>query len=195
MKNIIFLFVFLSSLQLIAQQYVVTPSGLRNAKNLEKEYVVIEVEGVSAKQLYENSIKYIIENYKNPEKALKAATEGEFLKFHTNKSSFESLNFIIHTDSSGEVPIWPNYTTELRFKEGRVRYEIKKLGMAAPPPFFGAKFSPHQNYASPENITVYNKNGKLSREKAKVDIESYFNNTVSRLSKFLSGEDDSTDDW
>jgi hypothetical protein len=46
-----------------------------------------------------------------------------------------------------------------------------------------------------EGYIVYKKNGKLFKEKAKTDIESYFNNTVSGLSKFLSGEDDSTDDW
>ena len=186
MKNIILLFTFLSSFQLIAQQYVVTPSGLRDAKNSEKEYVVIEVEGLSAKQLYDNSIKYINENYKNPEEVLKAKTDGEYLKFDTYDP-----NFIIYNNSSFEVPIKANYTTELRFKEGRVRYEIKNLEMKAKSANFYVLFTGGMM----EGYIVYKKNGKLFKEKAKTDIESYFNNTVSGLSKFLSGEDDSTDDW
>ena len=141
MKNIILLFTFLSCFQLIAQQYVVTPSGLRDAKDAEKQYVVIEIDGLSAKQLYDNSIKYINEKYKNPEEVLKGKTDGEYLKFDTYDP-----NFIIYNNSSYKVPIKANYTTELRFKEGRVRYEIKNLEMKAKSANFYVIFSLNENH-------------------------------------------------
>lgn len=98
------------------QKLVVTPVGLRDANDNEKTYVVINADGLTAKQLYDYAIKYINKNYKSPEDVIKGTTEGEYLKFITHVP-----NFLIILNSGVKVEIEADYTTELSFKDGRVK--------------------------------------------------------------------------
>ena len=68
----------------IGQKLTVTANGLRDENNIDKMYLVIDVEGRSAKQLYDNTYKYIIKTYKNPDNVIKGKIEGEYLKYNTH---------------------------------------------------------------------------------------------------------------
>ena len=127
------------------------------------------------------------ENYKNPEEVIKGKTDGEYLKFETYVSDFLKYN-----NSGVKMPIQATYTTELKFKDGKVRYEITSLEMKSKTSDYRVIFSG----GLLEGYIIYKKNGKLYKEETKLDIEDYFNSQVLNLLKFLRGENDaSADDW
>ena len=72
MKNLLFVLVFTfigqQSNVIYAQEFTVTPTGLKDNANLEKTYVVINTPGKTAEQNYNNVIKYINKTYKSPKK-------------------------------------------------------------------------------------------------------------------------------
>jgi hypothetical protein len=166
------------------QKLTVTPNGLRDSSDNEKTFVVLETGDMTAKQLYDNSIKYITENYKNPKEVIKGQTESEYLKFDTYVSEFLRYN-----NSGVKIPIQANYTVELRFKDGKVRYEVISLDMTAKSSNYRVLFSG----GLLEGYIIYKNNGKLFKEETKEDIENYFNAEIERLTKFIKGETKKSD--
>ncbi len=156
MKNLILILAIAFSSQVFGQKYLVTPNGLRDEKDVEKTYLILEATGLTAKQLYDNAIKYVNEKYKNPEEVIKGKTDGEYLKFDTYVS-----DFLLYNNSGAKIPIQATYTTELRFKDGKVKYEIISLDMKAKTGNYHILFSG----GLMEGYIVYKKNGKLFKEK------------------------------
>lgn len=181
LQALIFSFCFYSN----SQTFVVTPNGLRDSKNIEKSYVVITKEGKSAKELFDNSLKYINKAYKNPEEVIKAKIDGEYLKFNTYVPGFTIV------DNLGtSLPINAKYTVELSFKDGRIKYEVIELTMSASTGGYNIIFS-----GSPfEGYPIFNKKGELKREETKQDIENHFNAVIKDFSKELGG-DKQEDEW
>ena len=184
MKKLIVFIFFSISLNLFSQKFNVTPDGLRSNSDLEKKYLVIECKGKSSTQLYDDMIKYINKEYKNPDKVIKGKSEGEYLKFDTYNP-----NMFTYNNSGVKVPISANYTTELSFKDGKVKFEIISLLMKSNKYNMSVLFSGGML----AGYIIYKKNGKLFKEAAKNDIESYFNSYVSSLSSYLNGG--GNDDW
>ena len=83
MKNTILLMALLCSMLVFSQALEVTPDGLKDKLNLENTYVVIETPDQKASDLYQNSLKFINEKYKNPAEVIKGNTENEYLSFET----------------------------------------------------------------------------------------------------------------
>lgn len=183
-KLILFTLVAISTLT-YGQKIAVTPDGLRDANNSEKTYVVINAEGKSAKQLYDNALKYINKNYKSPDDVIKGKTDGEYLKFITHVSSFLVVN-----NSGAKIPIDANYTTELNFKDGKVKYEIIVLDMFAQTGGYKVIFTG----GAFEGYPIYNKKGALKRADTKSEIETYFNSQINSIAEFLQ-EKNTDEDW
>lgn len=186
MKKIILLnFLFLSFVG-FAQEFEVTPNGLKDKSNLENEYLVIETPNKSVTELYENAIKYINEKYKNPEKVIKGKTENEYLRFETYVGQFTKVN-----NSGVKLDISATYTTELRFKDGKVRYEITELNMTAD----NGGRNVYWKGSIWKGYPIYNKKDELRLEETKTDLENYFNAQVKSVSDFLNDKKSEKDDW
>lgn len=185
MKWIILLVLVGISLTTNAQKLIVTPSGLRDSLDNQKPYIVIEADSLTSQKLYNNAVKYISEKYKNPKEVIRSQIESEYLKFETFVS-----DFIVYNNSGINIPIQATYTTELKFKKGKVRYEIVALDMKAQSYNYKVLFSG----GFLEGYIIYKNNGKLFKEKTKLDIENYFSKEISILVKYLKGES-KTDDW
>lgn len=175
-KLILFFLIGLSSLT-YAQKLSVTPNGLRDASDTEKSFVIINVEGKTAKQLYDNALKYVNKNYKNPEEVIKGKIENEYLKFITYASDVCIVKNMI------KISYAVKYTTELSFKDGKIKYEIIELNMYNPEnnvplEFSGSEFG---------SFCIYNKKGTLKRESTKNEIENYFNSQIKTIEEFLQG--------
>lgn len=180
------LLVFVSS---FAQKLTVTPNGLRDEKDTEKSFVVLKVEGLTAKQLFDKTKKYITENYRNPKEAIKGDIESEYLKFETFVP--ELLRYPNGPGSGGpKIPIKASFTTELRFKDGKVRYEVISLDMTNDDGRYSVLFSG----GVLDGYIIYKKNGQLFKEGVKTDIESFFNVSIANLLNYLR-EKDKNDDW
>lgn len=175
-KIILFAFIAISTIS-YGQKLVVTPTGLRDANDLEKTFVVINADGKTSKELYDNALKYINKNYKSPDDVIKGKTDGEYLKFVTYAPDFISIK-----NSWVRTPFNAKYTIGLSFKDGKVKYEVIDIeienGAKAPLLFSGSGL----------NFFIYNKKGELKREDAKISIEDYFNSNISTLSDFLQSK-------
>ncbi len=183
-KLITLLLVFIG-LNSFGQKYTVTPNGLRDVNDSEKTFVVLNAEGKTAKQLFDNAVKYINKNYKNPEAVIKGKTEGEYLKYITHVSDFLLIN-----NSGAKILIDANYTTELSFKDGKIKFEIIELDMYAQTGNYKVLFAG----GAFDGYPIYNKKGELKREDTKTEIELYFNSQIKSISDALQGKDPN-DNW
>lgn len=164
-------------------QIEVTPNGLEFEEY--GDFLVIEADTTSASELYKRALKYVEMNYKDPDEVYKGQVEEEYLKIETFKPNLTTAN-----NSGVKLPIDARYFIEMRFKDGRVRYEITGLSMTA------------QNGGRPLNFSgsiwkgypIYNKKGELRLEESKKDIEDYFNSELLGIKKILWGESP-VDDW
>lgn len=174
LNTILLLGLFVSSMA-FGQKYVLTPMGLRDSSDMEKTYLVLSCEGKTAKELYDNALKYINKVYKNPDFVTKGQIEGEFVSYDT----FVENVVTIRVMGKLEYPI--RYRTELTFKDGRVRYEIGDLVIGTDEGYL---------YVSQQGISgwwIYNKSGDLKQAGAKMQIEDYFNVEAMRLRGYLIG--------
>mgnify|MGYP001280877593 CR=1 FL=1 len=184
MKKILSIALVIISMTSYGQKFAVTPNGLKNAENNEKSYVVIEIEGMTAKQLFDNAVKYVNKNYKNPEEVIKGKTDGEYLKFDTY---VPELLFI----KNGGIKQFfsAKYTTKISFKDGKVKYEIIGLEMNHVENNMTLYFT-----GGGLDWMIYNKKGALKRPEAKTDIENYFNSEIDKIIESLQGKTEE-DSW
>ncbi|MDN3665604.1 hypothetical protein ACFFU1_16625 [Algibacter miyuki] len=188
MKKILLLYIFLSSNLFFGQEFTVTPEGLKNKENIEKNYIVLDVKDKKASELYQKSRQFVNVKYKNPEKVIKGKIENEYLRFETF-----SQDLLVHTTKRGSKTfINATYYTELRFKEGKVKFEITSIDMKSTAYSTKLYFSGGGNG---KTFRIYNeKNGKLFREQIKIALENYFNNHVSDYLDFLNKKK-KEEDW
>ena len=185
MKNLILLSLIVLSTLTYGQSLSVTPNGLVDSQNNEKKFVVINAEGKTASQLYDNAVKYINKTYKSPEDVIKGKTEGEYLKFITHVS-----NFLVVNNSGAKIMIDANYTIELNFKEGKAKFEIIELDMYAQTGGYKVIFSG----GAFDGYPIYNKKGTLKRPDTKNEIETYFNSQINSIAGILQGKSNE-DNW
>jgi hypothetical protein len=169
MKKIVLIAFIISCSLLNAQKLLVTPEGLKDSLNIDKSYVVISIEGKTAKDLYESVIKYVNITYKNPKEVLKGNIENEYISFETYVA-----NFPLTKNGYAKMNIGTKYLTTLSFKDGKIKYEISDMEMKAVDSQYKVLFSGGAFSGYP----IYNKSGELKREETKEDIEKYFNNNT-----------------
>jgi len=187
MKRLVILAFMIIVVYLSAEvpQWVFTKDGLRDALDETKDYLVLEVEGATASDLYGQAMRYVQETYLNPDDVIKGNTPDEYLRINTFVSSFFKYN-----NSGAKLDIDATYYIELRFRDGRVRYEIGDLKMktksnSLPVNYIGGTFS----------HSIYSNNGSIRKPESKTDIETYFNARVADLNKYLNNTDTVQDDW
>ena len=179
MKIILSIFLIGISIHSFCQQFVATPSGLRNASDTTKKFVMIEAGNLSAKQLYDNALKYITVKYPDPDQAIRNKWDSVDLIFDSYVHYL-----LIYNNTGAKLEIEAYYSTELRFYNGSVRYEIISLDMKGRGSscrlLFKGKWL--------KSYIVYKDNGKLFKPLTKSDIENYFNDELYRIGKFLKQE-------
>ena len=184
MKKIFLVLTLITSI-VYAQEYVVTPTGLKDNSNLEKTYVVINTPGKTAEQNYNNAIKYINKTYKSPKDVMKGDVKGEYISFDTHVS-----NFLIVKNSGAKLSIDANYTIELSFKGDRVKFEVINLDM-----YHSSGFKVLFTGGIMSSYPIYKKKKqKLIRPETKTDVEVYFNNKINTIKGYLLEEANTTDD-
>jgi hypothetical protein len=169
-----------------AQEFEITPNGLKDKTNSENGFLVIQASDKKTNELYKNAIKYVNENYKNPEKVIKGKTENEYLRFVTHIGQLTKVN-----NSGVKLDISATYTTELRFKEGKVRYEIIELDLTAD----NGGRNVYWKGSIWKGYPIFNKKDELRLEQTKTDLEKYFNAQVKIISDFLNEKKSEKDDW
>ena len=117
MKRIVLLFVLLFNCICFGQSKIeITKEGLTNTTQ------VIELDSLSAKEIYSRINKYIQKNYTNPDKVSKGNIENEFISFNGIKKDCiteKVLMSIFYSDIE--------YYINIDIKEGRIKITISKL--------------------------------------------------------------------
>lgn len=182
MRKIILLCLIMISSLTYGQKLVITPNGLKNSIEIEKSYIVININGLTSKQLYDKSINYINKNYKNPNEVIKGKIEGEYLKFDTYVIDIANIK-------QGFSNMWWNcsYTTEIYFKDDKIKYEIISLEFPGNIRDHSVK-NTYPLLLMGKGFTwyIFNMNGELKRDELKIQIETYFNDKLDKFKEFLS---------
>ncbi len=184
MKNILLLFLLIP-IVCSAQSFVVTPDGLKDRENLKNSFVVVTKENTSAEELYNTSIKYVNEQMKNPGSSIKSDIKGDYIRY-----SVYIPEIILYSNSGSKRKIQGFFDVEFRFKDNRVRYEIVSISMPDKDSKYEVVFSGSKWSGYP----IYEKNGKLFKEKEKEELELFFNALLSTYVSYLN-EGSTKDDW
>jgi len=177
MKNLLTALICLASINSLAQRFTVTPQGLKDSKDTSNTYLMIQSPNAGAKQLYDEALKYINENIPDPQKAITEQIDSTSIRFDVYVPEL-----LIYNNSGAKIGIEAFYTTDLRFFDGRFRYEIINLQMKGQ----GTKYKLLFQGGFLEAYIVYNRKGKLFKTQTKWDIEDYFNNQVDKLASYIN---------
>ena len=170
------------------QGFIVTPEGLRDSVDSTRGFVVIAVEGATAKQLYDNALKYIMKTYTNPDIVIKAKVDGDYIRLTTYSDNMAPIK-----NGWSTLIVKGDMTTELTFKEGKVKYEVTALDMGI---VSGPQNVIFQGGLSMKNHIIYNKAGKLQLPETKKGLEEFFNSDIRNLSAVLKPTDKGkSDNW
>jgi hypothetical protein len=184
MKYLLSIALAVISSVLSAQTFIVTPDGLRDSSDNKKYYIVLQMPGRSASQLYSTCLKELIRNRSGKERTVTASTENEFIKYETLDKTFMIVN-----NGGAKILFSARYTIELSFKDGRIRVEPTLLNMFSgelgiPIVFTGGLL---------DGYAIYDKKGNLKRPVIKSDLERYFSDLVKSLRYEISP--DQKTDW
>ena len=169
-----------------SQSFVLTPSGLRDAQDSNKSYVVIEVPNKTAKQLYEKSMNFLREYYKNPDKVIKSTIDSEMIRFEGYQGNLSTIDFGVLVKY--KFPLNSSYSIELKFKDGKIKYEILQMGLTIPLQNGDHPFGLVQPKGTWNSDNVWNRKGELAHPQTKSDIENSFNARVLGLKEYLTNE-------
>ena len=195
MKKILFsLIIIFCPFIVYGQKLVVTPDGLRNSEDSTKSYIIINAIGKNALNLYNSANKYINFTYNDPRNAIKGNVEGESLIF---------ITYIERSLQFGSLHVFAAmYTTELSFKDEKVKFEIVDIKLIYPPSnvnnykniyYPNVPSDPFPFVTNDNGWGIYNKKRVLKQYRAKERLESCINDKVLDISNFLNRE--STHDW
>ena len=155
------------------------------------DFVVIETPG-TPEELYKKAIKWINETYNTPDEVIKGNIENEYIRFQgsTDQALYFSkiVGMVMQYSPS-------RYMIELRFKEGRFKFELIQFEF----------FNQGSQYSAPGYVKG-SFGGRIANKKGKVDqggvktvkaMRTYFSNLALRLKSYIEngGSKDSDDDW
>lgn len=173
------------------QSFVLTPEGLRDSADETKDYLVIPIEGKTAAELYQASKNYIQQLSKNPKESIKGDSPNEYLRFAIYIPEVTSIG-----QMGGMVKMVYEglFDVEMRFKDGRIRYNISNLEMPMKDDEVG-----HELKLSGSNWggwAVFDTKGKVKLKKQKTEIEDFFNGLVYDYTTTITSENVGvSDDW
>lgn len=183
MKKLLLSILLLSCAASYGQEFIVTPDGLRSEEDSTVDYVIVDADGVTAAQLYDNAIVYVRKNIKAREKAIKDKTVGEYLEFKIYKYSAISFD-----TGRPTAPIMPGgsrgtaiasydakYVVQVMCFDGQAQISFRELefipvGVLVPKLVF--KGGDWKTY------TVYDDKGRLADGEIRDKMEKYFNSVL-----------------
>lgn len=139
------------------------------------DYLVVEVPGKTAAELYQQTISWINTYYKTPEKVIKAKIENDYIRIEGFAQSLIVFNVIGKTRYDGL------YQLEISFQEGKYKFDVISVDL------LNTKSDPHMTLT---NMSEYYKpDGKLKNlyKYYPYSFTSYFNGVQNSLYEYLNG--------
>lgn len=160
-------------------------------KDTITDYVVSNVEGKNAAELYKKTLDWISVSYKNPKEVIKAQIENEYIRIEG------STEILVVLKPLYKVYYPSRYQVEFYFKEGRFKMDVIKVEGYTQGTQYSSPRWFDMNISSPKEY--YKENGDL-RGTYKFWPESfcsYFNNILTDLNLFIKSEkvEQKNDKW
>jgi hypothetical protein len=112
MKKFILIFTLLSTSIILSQE-----KFTYNQDGLTPEYLLIESEGATKEDLYQKSINWLKETYKNPDEVIKATFENKKVRFEPvamDAMSHRALGTVRYYNAT--------YSIEIEFRDGKCKF-------------------------------------------------------------------------
>ncbi|MFZ4671478.1 MAG: DUF4468 domain-containing protein [Flavobacterium sp.] len=182
-------------------------SALSNAQETEftfnsergmSDFVVANVEGKTAQEIYKKAIEWIKITYKNPDKVILSTIENEYIRFEGSSGSFYSINLGFMGKSYQQT----KYQIEISIKDSRYKFDI--IGMenyTSPSQYSSGGWSDNTLFNA--NVTkeyleksIYKKDGSLrSAWKNINDVPVYFNDLNKSMLNYIIVSQKKNDGW
>lgn len=184
MKNILFVISMLCCSSMFAQ--------FEYNKNGLTDYVVVELDGYKSEVLYQKSINWIKDNYRNPDEVIKTSIENKKIRFEGFIQLNNPLLKVDNPESYNNGSL--NYTIEVDIKEGKYRFNPTELYYIPEPEYVAQYGLSEIDMGLHDSSKYYDKEGSLV---AGVDVsikrmEDLFNFLSSDLKKYITA---TNDDW
>ena len=193
MKKLQLLFLFLTGV-INAQD---TEFTIDNTKGMT-DFVVSNIEGKTAPEIYKKVIEWIKVTYKNPDKVILSTIENEYVRFEGSSSAVYPVNVPLMGKSYQDS----KYQIEISIKDGKYKFDL--IGMEnyiSPSQYSRGGWTPNSLFngnADKEFLDryVYKKDGTLrSYYKYINDVPVYFNDLNKSLIESISTTIKKNDSW
>lgn len=175
MKKLLFLLLVCSSYA--QDKFELTPAGFT-------DYVVTNVDG-NQSEIYQKSINWIKETYKNPDHVIKMTMENEKIRIEGFQENFYCVKSMGMNACSNMV-----YSIEISFKDGKYKFDPTSVHMSNST---GNKAELKLN----DMGSIYFKNGKPNKgyEDFILNFQNHFNSLNQSLKDYITGASKSNNDW
>lgn len=190
MRKIIFLLVMLIASITSHAQFKASPNGIVSEDG--KGYYVVELEGLSAEELYNRVEKFIISNYRNPN-AVASKQPSEMINLHSYSENAFPIRTILGMKHYANVDM----NIVFRFKDGKVRIDAPSInnmpchtlensdGVV----FCGTKFF------TDNTVYLYDKKGKAKNKKVIELLNSWLTLQITYIIESIKESKSVEDDW
>lgn len=157
-------------------------------KNDKKEgftdYVVGNIEGKTAQELYKKTLDWVAVTFKNPKEVIKAQIENDYIRIEGAK-----LNMLCIKSLGMSYCSNARYQIEISFKDGKYKFDVTKLEQYTPP----SQYVVNSGWSEVELTNTsycYKENGDLKSlfKLYPSAIESEFNALNASLKDFLKSD-------
>jgi hypothetical protein len=192
MKNLLLMIAFLGfTFSVKSQTTTETPANnfTYNQDGLLPKFVVVNVDSMSQTELFEKTINWIKETYKNPDEVIKTTIANQKVRFEGYTSKLICINSL-----GSAVCYGGTYTIEVELKDGK--YRFIPISMSYKAPVLGGGIG---DYLIPfESGEAWYNKGEIRKMYKNVpsDIESFLNGLNDSLFKYVSSKNEtSKEDW
>lgn len=148
------------------------------------DYVVGNVEGKTAQELYKKTLDWVSYTYKNPKEVIKAQIENDYIRIEGAKSNMLCIKTLGLLNCSNI-----RYLIEISFKDGKYKFDLTKLEQYTPPSQYTVT-SGWSEVGLAQTSVYYKDSGELKSffKLYPTAIETEFNSLNISLKDFLKSD-------
>jgi len=192
MKKLLFI-LLLTSASINAQEAEFT---FNNEKGMT-DFIVTNVEGKTAPEIYKKVIDWIKVTFKNPDKVILSTIENEYVRFEGFSETLYSYNAL------GQHYVPTKFEIEISIKEGKYKFDLINMQSLACSTSTSAGgwyevkfFTTPMTQEALEKAYIFKKDGTLrSTYKFVNEVPTYFNNLNKSLSESIVSTVKKGDGW
>jgi len=165
-------------------QLVLTPQGFVSSSDTIKNYIVISFDSVGQKALFDRALLYLNTIYVSPKDVLSLVDSTSITINGLSKRAILRNNQHVFD---------LNYSINIQFKQGKVRVNAPAVKLTTTAySNFQTLYLVANNSLDGRRMGIWNEKGKLVSERAKIELETFFNKYIDDMVK---GINSNSNDW